>query len=229
VKRHARQDDRGLWPASALLLGVDPDTMLHAGHMQIACLATTAAALRLPLAGLSLPSAASTVGAQQRTRTLLAQDQYGYGFEPAAGHLLPGWREVVSDRGEAFYFNDATGESRWEAPLAHQAQYGEFGASHLLPGWREVVSDNGETFFFNDATGASQWEAPLAQQAQYGDQYGEPQAQFQQPHQRDQHYRGAQHQPSLDFRQRMERAERALAAEDELLGELKRKRRGFAS
>ena len=31
--------------------------------------------------------------------------------------LLPGWRPVMSDDGETYYFNDDTGDSSWDAPL----------------------------------------------------------------------------------------------------------------
>jgi len=36
----------------------------------------------------------------------------------AIGGLAAGWREVVSDEGELFYYNDATGISQWEVPEA---------------------------------------------------------------------------------------------------------------
>ena len=35
---------------------------------------------------------------------------------PAA--LKTGWREVLSDDNETYYFNDETGESQWDPPLA---------------------------------------------------------------------------------------------------------------
>lgn len=37
---------------------------------------------------------------------------------PAAAAASSGWREVLSDEGETFYYNDATGVSQWEAPEA---------------------------------------------------------------------------------------------------------------
>jgi len=37
---------------------------------------------------------------------------------PPDDDLPPGWREVASDDGEIYYFNDETGDSRWEKPTA---------------------------------------------------------------------------------------------------------------
>ena len=34
------------------------------------------------------------------------------------GPLKQGWREIIDDEGDSYYWNDATGESTWEAPLA---------------------------------------------------------------------------------------------------------------
>ncbi len=36
--------------------------------------------------------------------------------EPIVAELQSGWREVVSDDGEVFFYNDATGVSQWERP-----------------------------------------------------------------------------------------------------------------
>jgi len=36
-------------------------------------------------------------------------------------NLKPGWRPVVSDEGETYYFHDDSGESQWDPPLADDA------------------------------------------------------------------------------------------------------------
>lgn len=33
-------------------------------------------------------------------------------------NLLPGWRAVVDQTGQSYYYNDQTGQSQWEAPVA---------------------------------------------------------------------------------------------------------------
>ena len=71
-------------------------------------------------------------------------------------NLAAGWREALSDNGQTYYYNDATGEATWEAPLAANA-------GSLPPGWRLVSDDNGQTYYYNDATGEATWEAPLAE------------------------------------------------------------------
>jgi len=37
---------------------------------------------------------------------------------PDTEPIAPGWREIVSDNGEIYYWNDETGKSLWEKPLA---------------------------------------------------------------------------------------------------------------
>ena len=98
----------------------------------LACVAATAVTLRPNFASAARPSA-MRMPDRMRTRTP---------FCTAQGTLPPGWREVF-DNGQNFFFNDATGESQWEAPLAQHPQYGFANMppvpGDLLPGWREVV------------------------------------------------------------------------------------------
>ena len=116
--------------------------------LALACLAMSAAALRPTLATLRKP-----IDRVHSTRL--------------SSSLLPGWSEAADENGQTFFFNEATGESQWEAPLAQQDQAGYMPAMDSLPpGWSESVDENGQTFFFNEVTGESQWEAPLAQDQQ---------------------------------------------------------------
>lgn len=61
-----------------------------------------------------------------------------------------GWRQVVGDDGQPYYYNDASGESQWEAPAA----------GTLPPGWSTGQNDDGQIYYVNEQTGESQWEAP---------------------------------------------------------------------
>jgi len=69
--------------------------------------------------------------AKQESIHLCATDDGTAAAVPAAGgvpppppppmlqhtDLLPGWRELVSEAGDTYFFNDETGESQWEPPL----------------------------------------------------------------------------------------------------------------
>merc|ERR1740121_3257863 len=99
--------------------------------------------------------AAVTEGRRRRRLAppvLLAQ--YGY------PQLLPGWREVVEQNGQTYFYNDVTGQSQWEAPLVQQGQYGStqqgqggYTPVNLPPGWRQLFDENGQFYFYNDNTG----------------------------------------------------------------------------
>ena len=109
----------------------------------LAVIVATAAALRP-----SVRASALRAPQSHRSTQLLA----------AAGSLLPGWQEVVDESGQPYFWNEATGASQWEAPLAQDPA--GFAPTSLLPGWQQVFDENGHQFYFNDATGESQWEAP---------------------------------------------------------------------
>ena len=59
---------------------------------------------------------------------------------PAA--LKTGWREVLSDENETYYFNDETGESQWDPPLAEASFAPSFvTASSELPRQSYAVAE----------------------------------------------------------------------------------------
>ena len=56
------------------------------------------------------------------------------------------WSTHVSDDGERYYYNDVSGESRWEPP-------GEYA-------WSAHLDEDGETYYYNAVDGTSAWELP---------------------------------------------------------------------
>jgi len=59
----------------------------------------------------------------------------------AFGDLKPGWREIISDDGETYYFNEDTGESQWDPPLAVKASTrGSLPVGQPLPSTRGSVN-----------------------------------------------------------------------------------------
>lgn len=67
--------------------------------------------------------------------------------------LPSGWREVASENGDVYYYNDASGVSQWEKPVLVPV-------GPVPSGWREVMSDSGQPYYYNEASGTSQWERP---------------------------------------------------------------------
>ena len=66
--------------------------------------------------------------------------------------LPAGWQELFTDDGTAYYFNEGTGETQWEAPSG--------GGGSLPAGWQELFTDDGTAYYLNDSSGETQWEKP---------------------------------------------------------------------
>lgn len=84
--------------------------------LALACLPVSATALRPTLAALRKPT-------DRGHRTRLCSS------------LLPGWSEVADENGQTFFFNEATGESQWEALLAQQDKYDGTSAMSATAKW----------------------------------------------------------------------------------------------
>jgi hypothetical protein len=77
------------------------------------------------------------------------------------GEALPvvdAWRRVVAEDGDAFFFNQGTGESAWALPAGAAVCKDEDGAAEAGAWTRHA--DGGGMFFFNAATGESAWTLP---------------------------------------------------------------------
>ena len=82
------------------------------------------------------------------------------------------WEELRDDAGNAYFYNNSTGESSWEAPLVEEEwSASDAGAavtivdveeSHHEVGtdWEELRDDAGNAYFYNNVTGESSWEPP---------------------------------------------------------------------
>ena len=53
----------------------------------------------------------------------------------------------LMDEANTFWFNENTGEMRWDRPEE--------------VGWKQISDERGATFWFNQVTGAAQWEDPV--------------------------------------------------------------------
>jgi len=75
--------------------------------------------------------------------------------------LPAGWTSGVDQQsGQTYYYNEVTGESRWETPPQDHG-----GAQTLPAGWTSGMDEaSGATYYFNEKTGQSQWEPPAKQQ-----------------------------------------------------------------
>lgn len=62
------------------------------------------------------------------------------------GELPQYLMDELMDNANTFWFNEATGEMKWENPE--------------VVSWKEVESEKG-TFWFNEVTGRTQWEEPV--------------------------------------------------------------------
>ncbi|KAM8904417.1 WW domain-binding protein 4 [Spinachia spinachia] len=75
------------------------------------------------------------------------------------------WVEGRTGDGHAYYYNNLTGESKWDKPEGFQranpapAQPGQTESSAGCP-WKEAVSPDGYTYYYNSETGETSWEEP---------------------------------------------------------------------
>ena len=67
--------------------------------------------------------------------------------------------QIDQQTGQAYYYNERTGESQWEAPYGMGGGASHGGASQ--DGWvTQIDQESGQMFYYNEHTGASQWEPP---------------------------------------------------------------------
>merc|ERR1711957_264203 len=91
-----------------------------------------------------------------------------YGGAPG-GALPPGWDQANDPAsGKTYYFNRATGETKWEppvavAPMAVAPLAAAPAPGQLPPGWDQATDPtSNKTYYFNRATNETKWEPPTA-------------------------------------------------------------------
>merc|ERR1712232_684718 len=88
-----------------------------------------------------------------------------YGGGPSG--LPAGW-EAANDpsSGKQYYFNRATGETKWDHPSgsAGASPSSSFASSDpsLPAGWESAKDPSGKEYYFNRSTGETKWERPSA-------------------------------------------------------------------
>ena len=85
--------------------------------------------------------------------------------------LPQGWEKLIDpDSGEAFYFNEATGETSWESPATATTDQDQsksqpvqqLDRTQLPPDWTMVTDPaSGDKYYYNEETGETSWEAPV--------------------------------------------------------------------
>jgi hypothetical protein len=74
--------------------------------------------------------------------------------------LPPGWVKMYDDDGDAYYFNQETEQTQWEAPAAQESASSS--ASDLPEGWEARQDEDGDTYYYNSVTEQTQWERPTS-------------------------------------------------------------------
>lgn len=122
----------------------------------------------------ALSSATAAVAASRATAAAAAASAAAAG--PAAGQpvaaasnastaeqeLPPGWVQIRTDAGDAYYFHVERQLSQWERPAAATAAGGVAALAGPLPdGWRCALDqDTGEPYYYNEDTDETTWEKP---------------------------------------------------------------------
>lgn len=104
------------------------------------------------------------------------------------------WAQASTAEGKTYYFNAATGESRWDRPADYQPSndlppaarssagslpaanvYGKTVAggttstANVAASWRELVTQAGKKYYYNEVTKVSVWEMPADYKGTHGD------------------------------------------------------------
>ena len=81
--------------------------------------------------------------------------------EESVGAALPmGWEALRDERGNAYYFCAATGETAWDIPTAPGGGGVEDGALFPAARWTSHVDDAGNTYYHDESTDVTAWELP---------------------------------------------------------------------
>lgn len=79
-------------------------------------------------------------------------------------NLPEGWTKVPDeDSGDAYYYNETTGETSWTKPGAEEAAAEDGDPTDVPEGWTATKDeDSGAYYYTNDETGETTWDKPTA-------------------------------------------------------------------